>query len=77
MLTPVALVEKARREQPLQVFRQVVLAGYELARGDKENAERHAESARTLCALDFGEGPRSLDQIVQEALEKGVVVDKS
>jgi len=70
MLTPVALVEKARREQPLQVFRQVVLAGYDLARGDKESAEHHAEAARTLCTLDFGDGPKSIDQVVQEFLEK-------
>jgi len=70
MLTPVALVEKAMRDQPHFVFHHVVLAGYELARNDEEKAKYHAASARTLAALDFGNGPHSIDQIVQEFLEK-------
>lgn len=70
MLTPIALVEKARRDQPFEIFRRIVLAGYELARGDKERAEQDALAARTLAALDWGDGPKSIDQVVQEFLTK-------
>jgi len=70
MLTPIALVEKARQDQPLLIFKKIVLAGYELARGDKERAEADAQAARNLAALDFGDGPKSIDQIVEEFLEK-------
>jgi hypothetical protein len=69
LITPVEAVTKARNERNFQVFKHVVLAGYELARGNAEGAEADARTARALCVIDYGDGPVSLDRVVEEFLK--------
>lgn len=73
MLTPVALIKKAKRDQPFEIFRQAVLAGYALVRGDEEGAKYHAIRAKTLAALDWGEGPKNIDAVMEKFLENSVL----
>ncbi len=69
MHTPIEIIQRAKADRNRQVFEAIVLAGYELFRGDEERAKSDVSRARQMCLVDYGDGPVSIDQIVKEFLK--------